>query len=265
MQQLLRQQEQQNQQQQQQDQQQQDGDKQQQQDADGEQQSEDNTDSQADNETNADSESQQQSEQQQQEAQPEQQEQPEAQQMLQEDSPADEAEQQQAVHEAWPNATPEEQQRWDQIRGDYQRQRKMGGAEDDPSVRVTRGLLDIARSVEALQPRKATEQLTQHITQHVAQPLAARLRAASLDEYVGQEHLLGARVGGRLVRVADHDRPQRAQVTAAGGQRVHLVAVLAPPARQPVGAADRCGSLLSSNKPSYRGRQSLYQDALLPI
>lgn len=69
--------------------------------------------------------------------------------------------------------TPEEQERWDQIRGDYQRQRKMGGAEDDPSVRVTRGLLDIARSVEALQPHKATEQLTQHLTQHVAQPLAA--------------------------------------------------------------------------------------------
>ncbi len=65
--------------------------------------------------------------------------------------------------------TPEEQERWDQIRGDYQRQRKMGGAEDDPSVRVTRGLLDIARSVEALQPRKATEQ----ITQQLAEPLAA--------------------------------------------------------------------------------------------
>jgi len=65
--------------------------------------------------------------------------------------------------------TPQEEERWDQIRGDYQRQRKMGGAEDDPSVRVTRGLLDIARSVEALQPRQATEQLTQQI----AKPLAA--------------------------------------------------------------------------------------------
>lgn len=32
------------------------------------------------------------------------------------------------------------------------RQRKLGGAEDDPSVRVTRGLLDIARSVETLAP-----------------------------------------------------------------------------------------------------------------
>jgi len=57
--------------------------------------------------------------------------------------------------------TPQEQERWYQIQGDYQRQRKMGGAEDDPSVRVTRGLLDIARSVEALQPRKASEQLAQ--------------------------------------------------------------------------------------------------------
>ena len=46
--------------------------------------------------------------------------------------------------------TPEEAARWERIRGDFVRQRQLGGAEDDPSVRVTRGLLDIARSVDAL-------------------------------------------------------------------------------------------------------------------
>ncbi|WP_051953660.1 DNA repair ATPase [Xenophilus azovorans] len=57
-------------------------------------------------------------------------------------------------------ATPEEQARWQQITGDYQRQRKLGGAEDDPSVRVTRGLLDIARSVDTLAPlSRIAEQL----------------------------------------------------------------------------------------------------------
>jgi len=48
------------------------------------------------------------------------------------------------------NPTKEEQARWQQIQGDYQRQRQMGGAEDDPSVRVTRGLLDISRGVDTL-------------------------------------------------------------------------------------------------------------------
>jgi len=48
------------------------------------------------------------------------------------------------------NPTKEEQTRWQQIQGDYQRQRQMGGAEDDPSVRVTRGLLDISRGVDTL-------------------------------------------------------------------------------------------------------------------
>ena len=70
--------------------------------------------------------------------------------------------------------TAEEQQRWNQIRGDFQRQRKLGAAEDDPSVRVTRGLLDIARSVEALQPRQATEQLTEQIARPL-QAIAERL------------------------------------------------------------------------------------------
>ncbi|MBU1351067.1 MAG: DNA repair ATPase [Gammaproteobacteria bacterium] len=74
------------------------------------------------------------------------------------------------------NPTPDEAARWTEICDGYQRQRKMGGAEDDPSVRVTRGLLDIARSVDALQPRQFTEQLThnaQHLGEQLAQPLAA--------------------------------------------------------------------------------------------
>jgi Ca-activated chloride channel family protein len=128
MQQLLQQQEQEKQQQEQQQNQQQDGDKQQQQDADGEPQSDDNADSEADNEADADSESQQQSEQQQQNADPEQQEPTEQQQMpAEENDQQDEAEQQQqqAVHEAWPNATPEEQQQLDNL---------LRKVQDDPAL-----------------------------------------------------------------------------------------------------------------------------------
>ncbi|MBN9341182.1 MAG: AAA family ATPase, partial [Comamonadaceae bacterium] len=55
--------------------------------------------------------------------------------------------------------TPDEAARWAEISDSFQRQRKLGGADDDPSVRVTRGLLDIARSVDALQPRQTTELL----------------------------------------------------------------------------------------------------------
>jgi len=48
------------------------------------------------------------------------------------------------------NPTAEEQARWQQIQGDWQRQRHMGAADDDPSMRVTRGLLDISRGVDQL-------------------------------------------------------------------------------------------------------------------
>ncbi|PKM19729.1 MAG: colicin transporter [Gammaproteobacteria bacterium HGW-Gammaproteobacteria-15] len=127
MQQLLQQQEQEKQQQEQQDQQQQDGDKQQEQDADGESQSDDSSQSDADADANSESQ-QQQSEQQQQNTEAEQQEQPEPQQMqAEEDAQADEAEQQQqqAVHEAWPNATPEEQQQLDNL---------LRKVQDDPAL-----------------------------------------------------------------------------------------------------------------------------------
>lgn len=127
MQQLLQQQQQQEQEKQQQEQQQnqqQDGDKQQ--DGDGEQQSEDNADSEAQREADAESESQQQSEQQQQDAKQEPQQPAEQQPMPAEESDQqNEAEQQQAVREAWPNATPEEQQQLDNL---------LRKVQDDPAL-----------------------------------------------------------------------------------------------------------------------------------
>lgn len=56
--------------------------------------------------------------------------------------------------------TPEEAARWAEITDSYQRQRQLGGADDDPSVRVTRGLLNIARGVDVLahQQREGTAQ-----------------------------------------------------------------------------------------------------------
>ena len=77
--------------------------------------------------------------------------------------------------------TPEEAARWQQIQGDYQRQRQIGGADDDPSVRVTRGLLDIARSVDALQPIANAAQAAQaaqgaQLATQLAEPLEVLAR-----------------------------------------------------------------------------------------
>ncbi len=75
--------------------------------------------------------------------------------------------------------TAEERARWQQIEGEYRRQRQMGGADDDPSVRVTRGLLDISRSLDAMQqslhPDKLAKQL-HHGNLLIAKPLAALAR-----------------------------------------------------------------------------------------
>ena len=81
----------------------------------------------------------------------------------------------------------EEAARWRQIQGDYQRQRQLGGADDDPSVRVTRGLLDISRSVDALQTIAAQssgagEKLSEQVARHsllIGKPLATIARHLS--------------------------------------------------------------------------------------
>ena len=83
--------------------------------------------------------------------------------------------------------TDEEAARWRQIQGDYQRQRQLGGADDDPSVRVTRGLLDISRSVDALQTIAAQssgagEKLSEQVARHsllIGKPLATIARHLS--------------------------------------------------------------------------------------
>ncbi|MDO5087781.1 MAG: AAA family ATPase, partial [Comamonadaceae bacterium] len=75
--------------------------------------------------------------------------------------------------------TPEESARWQQIEGEYRRQRQIGGADDDPSVRVTRGLLDISRSLEALNPEKTLDRLARQFNRGnllIARPLATLAR-----------------------------------------------------------------------------------------
>jgi DNA repair exonuclease SbcCD ATPase subunit len=59
--------------------------------------------------------------------------------------------------------TPEENERWQAIVADYQRHKKLGGAEGDPSIRVTNGLIDIARSVAALQPQQPLAETVQAV------------------------------------------------------------------------------------------------------
>lgn len=77
--------------------------------------------------------------------------------------------------------TAQERARWQQIEGEYRRQRQMGGADDDPSVRVTRGLLDISRSLDAMQQSLQPDKLAQQLHQGnllIAKPLAALARHA---------------------------------------------------------------------------------------
>jgi hypothetical protein len=87
--------------------------------------------------------------------------------------------------------TAPEAERWQAIVADYQRHKKMGGATEDPSIRVTNGLIDIARSVAELQPKVPLadtvqalggelssafgQQLGKHMGQQLAQQLAAQI------------------------------------------------------------------------------------------
>ena len=74
--------------------------------------------------------------------------------------------------------TAQEAERWEQIRGDFLRQRKLGGAEDDPSIRLTNGLLDIARHVEALAPRQPLAESAAPLVEQLANRLATEIGQA---------------------------------------------------------------------------------------
>ena len=83
--------------------------------------------------------------------------------------------------------TAEEDARWQAIVADYQRHKKMGGATEDPSIRVTNGLIDIARSVAELAPKQPlsdtvhalgstlSTQFGQQLGEQLAQQLATQM------------------------------------------------------------------------------------------
>ncbi len=71
--------------------------------------------------------------------------------------------------------TEAEATRWQAIVGDYQRHKKMGGAEDDPSIRLTNGLIDIARSVAELQPKQPLAQTVQALGGELSSQFGAQL------------------------------------------------------------------------------------------
>lgn len=54
--------------------------------------------------------------------------------------------------------TPEEHQRYRQIRDEYVRVRKMGGADSDGSTRIASTLLDVARAVDGLKPAEPNDE-----------------------------------------------------------------------------------------------------------
>ncbi|QTD45189.1 DNA repair ATPase [Ottowia testudinis] len=98
----------------------------------------------------------------------------------------------------------DEAARWQQIQGDYQRLKKLGGAEDDPALRVTSGLLDIARSVDALKPADLVSQASAAFDQlgvRLASPLAVLAR----QQAGGQERLaqLEAQLAPSLAALAE--------------------------------------------------------------
>ena len=72
---------------------------------------------------------------------------------------------------------PSEQEtaRWQAIVADYQRLKKLGGAADDPALRVTGGLLDIARSVDALHAARPADQLGEKLGEVLGERLGATL------------------------------------------------------------------------------------------
>ncbi|WP_225783628.1 DNA repair ATPase [Xenophilus sp. Marseille-Q4582] len=127
-------------------------------------------------------------------------------------------------------ATPEEQARWQQIREDFVRQRKLGGSEDDPSLRVTNGLLDIARSVEALAPRQPLAELAGPLVERFSSHLSSQLSTqfanglAQVGSHMATQMAthLDDRVQVPLARIAD-------QLAAAGPERQALLDRLAKP------------------------------------
>lgn len=89
-------------------------------------------------------------------------------------------------------ATEAETARWQQVQAEFRRQRQMGGADDDPAIRITRGLLDISRSLEALNPEKTAEKLARQLTQGhmlLARPLSALARSIKEGDAATQRQL----------------------------------------------------------------------------
>ena len=89
-------------------------------------------------------------------------------------------------------ATEAETARWQQVQAEFRRQRQMGGADDDPAIRITRGLLDISRSLEALNPEKTAEKLARQLTQGhmlLARPLTALARSIKEGDAATQRQL----------------------------------------------------------------------------
>ncbi|RYF82658.1 MAG: AAA family ATPase [Comamonadaceae bacterium] len=127
-------------------------------------------------------------------------------------------------------ATDAEQTRWRQIREDFVRQRKLGGSEDDPSLRVTNGLLDIARSVDALTPRQPLAELAGPLVEQFSTRLSSQLSTqfatglAHMSSHMSTQMAthMDERVQAPLLRIAE-------QLATAGPERHVLVDRLAAP------------------------------------
>lgn len=127
-------------------------------------------------------------------------------------------------------ATPEEQARWQQIREDFVRQRKLGGSADDPSLRVTHGLLDIARSGEALAPRQPlaemagplVERFSSHLSSQLSTQFANGLAQVGSHMATQMATHMDERVQAPLQRIAE-------QLASASPERQALLDRLAKP------------------------------------
>ncbi|ARU06608.1 DNA repair protein [Comamonas serinivorans] len=99
----------------------------------------------------------------------------------------------------------DEQARWQAIVADYQRHKKIGGASDDPSIRVTNGLIDIARSVAELQPKQPLADTVQALGGELSGQFGERL-GEQLGQHLGQQ--LSTQLAAQMTRLIEQQTRQ---------------------------------------------------------
>lgn len=117
----------------------------------------------------------------------------------------------------------EQRERWHTIRKDFQRIKRMGGAEDDPVARVTAQLSGLVQEVEGIHQALATTQLSdalgtlgQHLTQHSVKPELQSIQSSitTAAKALAETPRQAAPDAQRVEALAQNQRDQFAQAAA---------------------------------------------------